>query len=236
LCNDVIAGRLPTSKPPLQGGILKCQSFLDAERCMRAAKHDEAVTQAGYLPGEITRPRDRSVINGAKQILRALLMLATVAAVVCPAGAQVVCLGASNTAGKGVSPQEAYPAQLEVMLRARHYDGRVANAGISGDTTWGMLNRLETAVPTGTRVVILQPGGNDARRGTASWRDANISQIVERLTARQVAVIMLENQLIGEIRRQGYGSDGQHLTAEGYRLLAAQLLPGVATALGLPPS
>ena len=47
--------------------------------------------------------------------------------------------------------------------------------------TWGMLNRLETAVPAGTQVVILQPGGNDERRGVASWRDANISQIVERL-------------------------------------------------------
>ena len=122
------------------------------------------------------------------------------------------------------------------MLRARRYSGRVANAGVSGDTTWGMLNRLDAAVPDGTRVVILQPGGNDARHGAASWRDANTSQIVERLRVRQVAVIMLENQLIGEIRSQGYGSDGQHLTAEGYRLLAAQLFPEVATALGLPPS
>jgi acyl-CoA thioesterase-1 len=99
-----------------------------------------------------------------------------------------------------------------------------------------MLSRLERAVPADTRVVILQPGGNDERHGAASWRDANISQIVERLRARQVAVIVLENRLIGEIRRQGYGSDGQHLTAEGYRLLAAQLYPAIATALGLPPN
>ena len=66
---------------------------------------------------------------GVLSILRASLVFATVAAVACPADAQVVCLGASNTAGKGVSQQEAYPAQLEIMLRARHYDGGVANAG-----------------------------------------------------------------------------------------------------------
>jgi acyl-CoA thioesterase-1 len=174
--------------------------------------------------------------NGAEQILRVLLVLATVAVVTCPASAQVVCLGASNTAGKGVSQQDAYPAQLEAMLRARQYDGRVANAGVSGDTSGGMLNRLETAVPAGTQVVILQPGGNDERHRAASWRNTNISQIVERLRSRRITVIMLENQVIGEIRRQGYGSDGQHLTAEGYRLLAAQLLPEVAAALGLPPS
>jgi acyl-CoA thioesterase I len=169
-------------------------------------------------------------------ILRALLVFAAVAAVTSPASAQVVCLGASNTAGKGVLQQEAYPAQLELMLRARHYNGHVANAGVSGDTTWGMLNRLERAVPAGTRVVILQPGGNDERRGAGAWRDANISQIIEQLRTRQVAVVMLENQMIGALSRQGYGSDGQHLTAEGYRLLAAQLVPQVAGALGLPPN
>ena len=101
--------------------------------------------------------------TGARRFLRALFVSATIAAAPGPAAAQVVCLGASNTAGAGVSQQEAYPAQLEVLLRARHYDGRVANAGISGDTTWGMLNRLERAVPAGTRVVVLQPGGNDER-------------------------------------------------------------------------
>lgn len=174
--------------------------------------------------------------RGALPFFRGFLLAAAIAAVAWPADAQVVCLGASNTAGLGVSQQEAYPAQLEVMLRARHYNGRVANAGISGDTTWAMLNRLERAVPEGTRVVILQPGGNDARHGAESWRAANISQIVERLRARQIAVIMLENRQIGTILRQGYGSDGIHLTTEGYRLLAAQLLPEVATALGLPPN
>src|SRR5256885_2921890 len=83
-----------------------------------------------------------------------------------PAGhAQVVALGASNTAGKGLAPQSAYPAQLEALLRAKGYNGRVLNAGINGDTTAGMLARLDTAVPGGTRLVILQPGGNDRRQG-----------------------------------------------------------------------
>ena len=174
--------------------------------------------------------------NGVEQIPRVLFLLVACAIMTSPAGAQVVCLGASNTAGKGVPQQDAYPAQLETMLRARHYNGRVANAGVSGDTTWGMLNRLETAVPPGTQIVILQPGGNDERHRVGSWRDANISQIVERLRSRRITVFMLENRVFGAIRQQGYGSDGQHLTAEGYRLLAAQLLPEVAAALGLPPS
>src|SRR5262249_40105746 len=90
-----------------------------------------------------------------------------------PAGpaapATVVAIGASNTYGAGrrgggVGTSEAFPAQLERMLKARGYDVRVINAGVPGDTTAGMLARLDSAVPEGARVVIIQPGGNDARR------------------------------------------------------------------------
>lgn len=152
--------------------------------------------------------------------------------------AQVVALGASNTAGKGVAPQEAYPAQLEAMLRARGYNGHVVNAGIDGDTTAGMLARLDSAVPNGTRVVILQPGGNDFRRrgGGREVRAENVEQIVSRLRSRGVQVIMLENQMLGAVPTRDHQSDGQHLTPEGYRLLASWLLPQVAPALGLPAS
>ena len=39
----------------------------------------------------------------------------------------------SATAGFGVARQEAFPAQLEPLLRASGYDVQVFNAGISGD-------------------------------------------------------------------------------------------------------
>jgi acyl-CoA thioesterase-1 len=149
------------------------------------------------------------------------------------ANAQVVCLGASHTRGQGVASTDAFPAQLQVMLRAKGYTGQVANQGISGDTTAGMLSRLDAAVPPGTRVVILQPGGNDARHGNPADRDSNISQIVEKLKNRQIQVIMLENSMLGQLREY-HQADGEHLTPEGYRLLASRLLPQILQALGLP--
>ena len=69
---------------------------------------------------------------------------------VAPAEAQIVALGASNTRGMGVALDASYPAQLEAMLRSKGYRGRVVNAGISGDTTAGMLARLDSAVPPDT--------------------------------------------------------------------------------------
>src|ERR1700681_2171415 len=79
--------------------------------------------------------------------------------------ATIVTVGASNTYGKGVSRSEAYPAQLEALLRARGYNIRVVNAGINGDTTASMASRLDTVVPADTSIVILQLGGNDRRKG-----------------------------------------------------------------------
>jgi acyl-CoA thioesterase-1 len=138
--------------------------------------------------------------------------------------ATVVALGASNTAGKGVSTSEAYPAQLEAMLRARGLDVTVINAGISGDTTGGMMARLDSAVPKGTKVVILQPGGNDLRKGTPNYT----AELQSRLKAMGVKVVMLPN---GMFRGKPRQFDGVHLTPEGYRMLAQQLVGPVAGAL-----
>ena len=105
--------------------------------------------------------------------------------------ATIVALGASNTYGKGVARNQAYPAQLEAILRAKGLNVRVVNAGINGNTTEGMLGRLDGIVPNGTSAVILQPGGNDRRKG----RPDRTAEIQSRLSARGIPVIILANNM-----------------------------------------
>jgi acyl-CoA thioesterase-1 len=143
--------------------------------------------------------------------------------------ATIVALGASNTFGKGVARGQAYPAQLEALLRARGHNVRVINAGINGDTTGGMLSRLDRVVPNGTAAVILQPGGNDRRKGVGADRAANIAAIQNRLRARGIRTIMMENHMFRGLPHQ---PDGMHLTLEGYRTLAGSILPQVESAVG----
>src|SRR5260370_4897132 len=85
---------------------------------------------------------------------------------------QIVAFGASNVAGYGVRPTQAWPAQLEILLKAKGYNVQIKNAGKSGDTTSGMLHRLNFAVPSGTKIVILDMGGgyftNQKRTNLAS--------------------------------------------------------------------
>ena len=139
--------------------------------------------------------------------------------------ATVVALGASNTYGKGVARNQAFPAQLETILRAKGLSVRVVNAGINGDTTEGMLRRLDRVVPNGTSAAILQPGGNDRRKGSPN----RTAEIQSRLSARGIPVIMLANNAFKGLPHQ---PDGQHLTPEGYHMIAVSLASQVAAAIG----
>jgi acyl-CoA thioesterase-1 len=139
--------------------------------------------------------------------------------------ATIVALGASNTYGKGVARNQAYPAQLEAILRAKGANVRVVNAGINGDTTEGMLRRLDRAVPNGTSAVILQPGGNDARKHVQD----RTAEIQSRLSARGIPVIFFPNNMLKGLPHQ---PDGQHLTPEGYHMVAEYMASQVAGAIG----
>lgn len=151
------------------------------------------------------------------------------------AAAQIVALGASNTEGKGrgrtpdgVPRAQAYPAQLERMLNAQGCRVRVLNAGKAGDTTRGMLARLAGAMSKDTKVVILQPGGNDARRGEVAERSANIAALQSAIVARGAKVVMLEDP--GRIAGPHRLPDGQHFSAEGHAAFANYLAPRVRSA------
>jgi acyl-CoA thioesterase-1 len=169
--------------------------------------------------------------------LRALVLTAALilSSVVEPAPLNIVAIGASNTAGWGVGSQNAFPAQLQALLHKRGIDANVTNAGVPGDVTGGMLRRLDSAVPPGTSVVILQPGSNDLRFfGSQGQRAANIAAIVSKLRARGVRVIVYDPK---ELPASFYQWDGIHFTAAAHAKIAATLasqVAGPATARSKP--
>ena len=104
--------------------------------------------------------------GGILALLDALVVVLTFGSEAYAQSVRIVAIGASNTAGQGVGQSAAWPAQLEAMLRAKGVNAEVINAGISGDSSCGMLARVDSAAPSGTAVVILQrPGFNDLRSG-----------------------------------------------------------------------
>jgi acyl-CoA thioesterase-1 len=149
------------------------------------------------------------------------------------AGAQVVAFGASVVMGYGGPPSQAYPAQLEAMLRARGINVTIKNAGIYDDTSTGMLARLDRDIPPGTTVVILDTSGellNDRFHGiNEAQGQADIATMTARLTARHIAVVPESTADIPPNLRL---PDHMHLTPEGNRLVATRLVDSVVQALG----
>ena len=143
------------------------------------------------------------------------------------ASAQIVALGHSAVRDQAVAENEMWPAVLEGMLRARGSNVHVTNAGVWGETTANTLSRVSSAVPDGTRIVILMDNGyNDAHKlaeGAANAA-ANIAAIKKQLGARGIKIIDAMGIYVSVIRQPGMSvADHIHLNAEGCKKVATIL-------------
>jgi acyl-CoA thioesterase-1 len=104
---------------------------------------------------------------------------------------RLVALGDSLSAGYLLPANDAFPARLEAALRARGHYVSVENAGVSGDTATGGLDRLDWSVGEGTHGVILELGANDALRGIdPAITEKALDEIITRLKARRIGVLL----------------------------------------------
>lgn len=104
----------------------------------------------------------------------------------------ILALGDSLTEGLGVDPDDNYPAQLEAKLKQMGYTNvKVVNSGLSGETSTGLVNRLDWVAQTKPDITILTIGANDAIRGidVATVED-NIRTAVKRLQDNGSEVIL----------------------------------------------
>lgn len=103
----------------------------------------------------------------------------------------ILAFGDSLTAGYGLAPSESFAARLEQRLLAKGRSVRVTNAGLSGDTSSGGLDRLPWSLQDKPDLVILELGANDGLRGLDPDRmRANLESMVE-LCLRAGARIIL---------------------------------------------
>ncbi|MBF0176150.1 MAG: arylesterase [Magnetococcales bacterium] len=148
----------------------------------------------------------------------------------------ILCLGDSLTAGLGLTQEESYPGLLQKRLQDRGYPHRVINAGVSGDTSSGVLHRLEWTLRSNPSLVILVIGANDGLRGLPlEQMENNIDRTLVHLQKKGIRV------LLGGMRvPPNYGTDYTQAFAAVYPRLASKrgvpLLPFfLAGVAGQPP-
>ncbi len=166
-------------------------------------------------------------MNGSKMCGFLLALAAIIVASTSIASAQIVALGHSAVRGH-VAESEMWPAVLENMLRAKGSQVRVINAGVNGETTGELLARVDSAVPAGTRIVILATSGfNDARRLKEGAINAavNIAAIKSKLRAKGVRIVDAMGLIISVVRQPGMAlPDRIHLNTEGCKKVAGILV------------
>ena len=109
----------------------------------------------------------------------------------------IVAMGDSLTAGLGVTEEEAYPYLLARKLADRGLNYRVINAGISGETSSGALERTEWILSFKPDIVILETGANDGLRGIEPQLiEKNLDRIVAAFQERHVIVVLCGMEMV----------------------------------------
>ena len=143
-------------------------------------------------------------------------------------------LGTSLTVGLGLDPDSAYPQQLQRKIDAARLPYRTVNAGVSGETSAGLLRRLDWVLQNPAAVIVVETGANDGLRGQAvEGTKATIGQILTRIAkerpeAKVVLVQMEAPPNLGADYTRGFHAMFPALAAEYRVTLLPFLLDGVA--------
>ena len=96
----------------------------------------------------------------------------------------IVFVGTSLTAGYGLDPDEAFPALIQRKIDSAGLSYRVANAGVSGETSAGGVRRIDWLLRQNPAVLVIETGANDGLRGlTIDSLKANIQTIIDSARA-----------------------------------------------------
>jgi acyl-CoA thioesterase I len=162
--------------------------------------------------------------------------------------------GRGRTSG-GVAVAEAYPAKLERALRAAGWDVSVSNLGVPGATAHDATYWIGW-IPAGTRLTIVQFGGNDRNLRHASEADIahSLGEIIRRVHAMGSLAMLVRtwrpsdaaayaevqqaadsfvtwysdvHYQNGPLRPDYDSGDGSHLNAAGTDVIVAHAVPDV---------
>lgn len=132
---------------------------------------------------------------------------------------KIVAFGDSLTAGFGLAEKDSYPYLLQQQLNTDGYDYEVVNAGVSGDTSLGGLERIDWVLgQDNVEVLILELGANDLLRGLPVEKmKENLSRIIEKAQAKNVKVL-----LCGMLAPPTMGEQYQHRYTMAFPDLASE--------------
>ena len=151
--------------------------------------------------------------------------------------AYIVIFGNSLTAGYGLETQESFPSLLQQRIDSLGLPYTVVNAGLSGETSSGGLNRIDWVLQQPMDLFVLELGANDALRGLDPVATrANLQGIIDKVSAQHADIPMKAPPNMGEAYTEAFDAIYPDLARSNQADLIPFLLDGVAgePALNLP--
>ena len=153
-------------------------------------------------------------------------------------GGVILFLGDSITAGNGLELSQAFPALIQEKIKANGWRFKVVNAGQSGDTSAGALDRLDWLLKNRVAVMVLELGGNDGLRGlpVESTRK-NLQAIIDRTKAKYPeAKIVIAGMKVPPNMGRDYGDKFEAVFTDLAKKNKAALIPFVLEGVGGVPA
>ncbi len=139
----------------------------------------------------------------------------------------ILFYGDSLTAGYGLSTEEAFPAVIEKKLTQKGKPVRVVNAGLSGETSAGGLNRLDWVLKQPVDVFVLELGANDGLRGLPlDQTQKNLQSIIDKVLVKYPkAKIVIAGMLVPPNMGPDYTASFRKIFPELAKKNKATLIP-----------
>lgn len=139
----------------------------------------------------------------------------------------VVFAGTSLTAGLGLDPDSAYPQLIQRKIDSAGLGFETVNAGVSGETTAGLLQRLDWLLRGDFEVLVIESGANDGLRGVAvDAIEANLRKIIASVRERRptAKILLVQMEALPNYGRS-YGTAFHDLYVRVARDMDVQLVP-----------
>ena len=105
---------------------------------------------------------------------------------------KVIVLGDSLVAGYGLLKNDGFINQLQNKINSNNIKLNLVNGGVSGETSSGLMNRLEWVLEEKFDGVIVSIGANDALRGiNPKLTFQNINNILNYLKKNQIPTMLI---------------------------------------------
>ena len=112
---------------------------------------------------------------------------------------RILFVGTSLTAGLGLEPDSAYPMLIQRKIDSAGLPFQVVNAGVSGETSSGLLDRLNWLLRGTFDVFVLETGANDGLRGIpATTLRSNLETALDRVKAKRpdASIVLIQMEAL----------------------------------------